>query len=161
MSIIEEIDERAQELRDTGAIVSIIDWDNATQESLERELDGFNLEYNVIPLLLRKFQYNKSDGLVMIGINWGELEGIEPIFHENEKKIREALHEFMQICNEIGKVKGPWGPLMYCMEDPNQPGAKLSKREGNTGKFTQDFIFVEPRATMERIMTFEKYIKTK
>lgn len=150
MSIIEEIDERAQELRDTGAIVSIIDWDNATQESLERELDGFNLEYNVIPLLLRKFQYNKSDGLVMIGINWGELEGIEPV-----------VHEFMQICNEIGKVKGPWGPLMYCMEDPNQPGAKLSKREGNTGKFTQDFIFVEPRATMERIMTFEKYIKTK
>ena len=150
MSIIEEIDERAQELRDTGAIVSLIDWDNATQESLERELDGFNLEYNVIPLLLRKFQYNKSDGLVMIGINWGELEGIEPV-----------VHEFMQICNEIGKVKGPWGPLMYCMEDPNQPGAKLSKREGNTGKFTQDFIFVEPRATMERIMTFEKYIKTK
>lgn len=150
MSIIEEIDERAQELRDTGAIVSLIDWDNATQESLERELDGFNLEYNVIPLLLRKFQYNKSDGLVMIGINWGELEGIEPV-----------VHEFMQICNEIVKVKGPWGPLMYCMEDPNQPGAKLSKREGNTGKFTQDFIFVEPRATMERIMTFEKYIKTK
>jgi hypothetical protein len=150
MSIIEEIDERAQELRDTGAIVSLIDWDNATQESLERELDGFNLEYNVIPLLLRKFQYNKGAGLVMIGINWGELEGIEPI-----------VHEFMQICNEIGKVKGPWGPLMYCMEDPNQPGAKLSKREGNTGKFTQDFVFVEPRATMERIMTFEKYIKTK
>ncbi len=150
MSIIEEIDERAQELRDTGAIVSLIDWDNATQESLERELEGFNLEYNVIPLLLRKFQYNKGDGLVMIGINWGELEGIEPI-----------VHEFMQICNEIGKVKGPWGPLMYCMEDPNQPGAKLSKREGNTGKFTQDFVFVEPRATMERIMTFEMYIKTK
>ena len=150
MSIIEEIDERAQELRDTGAIVSLIDWDNATQESLERELEGFNLEYNVIPLLLRKFQYNKGEGLVMIGINWGELEGIEPI-----------VHEFMQICNEIGKVKGPWGPLMYCMEDPNQPGAKLSKREGNTGKFTQDFVFVEPRATMERIMTFEKYIKTK
>jgi hypothetical protein len=150
MSIIEEIDERAQELRDTGAIVSLIDWDNATQESLERELDGFNLEYNVIPLLLRKFQYNKGAGLVMIGINWGELEGIEPI-----------VHEFMQICNEIGKVKGPWGPLMYCMEDPNQPGAKLSKREGNTGKFTQDFVFVEPRATMERIMTFEMYIKTK
>lgn len=49
---------------------------------------------------------------------------------------------------------------MYCMEDPNQPGAKLSKR-GNTGKFTQDFIFVEPRVTMERIMTFEKYIKMK
>ena len=92
----------------------------------------------------------------MIGINWGELEGIEPI-----------VHEFMQICNEIGKVKGPWGPLMYCMEDTNQPGAKLSKREGNTGKFTlqvqgeQDFVFVEPRATMERIMTFEKYIKMK
>jgi hypothetical protein len=150
MSIIEEIDERAQELRDTGAIVSLIDWDTATQESLERELDGFNLENNVIPFLLRKFQYNKGDGLVMIGINWGELEGIEPI-----------VHEFMQICNEIGKVKGPWGPLMYCMEDPNQPGAKLSKREGNTGKFTQDFVFVEPRATMERIMTFEKYIKTK
>ena len=150
MSIIEEIDERAQELRDTGAIVSLIDWDNATQESLERELDGFNLEYNVIPYLLRKFQYNKGDGLIMIGINWGELEGIEPI-----------VHEFMQICNEIGKVKGPWGPLMYCMEDPNQPGAKLSKREGNTGKFTQDFVFVEPRVTMERIMTFEKYIKTK
>jgi hypothetical protein len=150
MSIIEEIDERAQELRDTGAIVSLIDWDNATQESLERELEGFNLEYNVIPLLLRKFQYNKGDGLVMIGINWGELEGIEPV-----------VHEFMQICNEIGKVKGPWGPLMYCMEDPNQPGAKLSKREGNTGKFTQDFVFVEPRATMERIMTFEMYIKTK
>lgn len=150
MSIIEEIDERAQELRDTGAIVSLIDWDNATRESLERELDGFNLEYNVIPSLLRKFQYNKGDGLVMIGINWGELEGIEPV-----------VHEFMQICNEIGKVKGPWGPLMYCMEDPNQPGAKLSVREGNTGKFTQDFVFVEPRATMERIMTFEKYIKTK
>lgn len=150
MSIISEMDERAQELRDTGAIVSLIDWDNATQESLERELEGFNLEYNVIPLLLRKFQYNKGDGLVMIGINWGELEGIEPV-----------VHEFMQICNEIGKVKGPWGPLMYCMEDPNQPGAKLSKREGNTGKFTQDFVFVEPRATMERIMTFEMYIKTK
>ena len=150
MSIIKEIDERAQELRDTGAIVSLIDWDNATQESLERELDGFNLEYNVIPNLLRKFQYNKGDGLIMIGINWGELDGIEPI-----------VHEFMQICNEIGKVKGPWGPLMYCMEDPNQPGAKLSKREGNTGKFTQDFVFVEPRVTMERIMTFEKYIKTK
>jgi len=150
MSIIEEIDERAQELRDTGAIVSLIDWDNATRESLERELEGFNLEYNVIPSLLRKFQYNKGDGLVMIGINWGELEGIEPV-----------VHEFMQICNEIGKVKGPWGPLMYCMEDPNQPGAKLSKREGNTGKFTQDFVFVEPRATMERIMTFENYIKTK
>ena len=158
MSIIEEIDERAQELRDTGAIVSLIDWDTATQESLERELEGFNLEYNVIPFLLRKFQYNKGDGLIMIGINWGELEGIEPIFHENEKKIREALHEFMQICNEIGKVKGPWGPLMYCMEDP---GAKLSGREGNTGMFTQDFVFVEPRVTMERIMTFEKYIKTK
>lgn len=150
MSIIEEIDERAQELRDTGAIVSLIDWDNATRESLERELDGFNLEYNVIPNLLRKFQYNKGDGLIMIGINWGELEGIEPI-----------VHEFMQICNEIGKVKGPWGPLMYCMEDPNQPGAKLSKRECNTGKFTQDFVFVEPRVTMERIMTFEKYIRTK
>ena len=156
MSIIEEIDERAQELRDTGAIVSLIDWDTATQESLERELEGFNLEYNVIPFLLRKFQYNKGDGLIMIGINWGELEGIEPI-----------VHEFMQICNEIGKVKGPWGPLMYCMEDTNQPGAKLSKREGNTGKFTlqvqgeQDFVFVEPRATMERIMTFEKYIKMK
>ena len=150
MSIIEEIDERAQELRDTGAIVSLIDWDNATQESLERELDGFNLEYNVIPFLLRKFQYNKGAGLVMIGINWGELEGIEPI-----------VHEFMQICNEIGKVNEPWGPLMYCMEDPNQPGAKLSKREGITGKFTQDFVFVEPRVTMERIMTFEKYIKTK
>lgn len=150
MSIIKEIDERAQELRDTGAIVSLIDWDNATRESLERELDGFNLEYNVIPNLLRKFQYNKGDGLIMIGINWGELDGIEPI-----------VHEFMQICNEIGKVKGPWGPLMYCMEDPNQPGAKLSKREGNTGKFTQDFVFVEPRVTMERIMTFEKYIKTK
>jgi len=150
MSIIEEIDERAQELRDTGAIVSLIDWDNATRESLERELEGFNLEYNVIPSLLRKFQYNKGDGLVMIGINWGELEGIETV-----------VHEFMQICNEIGKVKGPWGPLMYCMEDPNQPGAKLSKREGNTGKFTQDFVFVEPRATMERIMTFENYIKTK
>lgn len=156
MSIIEEIDERAQELRDTGAIVSLIDWDTATRESLERELDGFNLEYNVIPFLLRKFQYNKGDGLIMIGINWGELEGIEPI-----------VHEFMQICNEIGKVKGPWGPLMYCMEDTNQPGAKLSKREGNTGKFTlqvqgeQDFVFVEPRATMERIMTFEKYIKMK
>lgn len=150
MSIIEEIDERAQELRDTGAIVSLIDWDNATRESLERELDGFNLEYNVIPNLLRKFQYNKGDGLIMIGINWGELEDIEPI-----------VHEFMQICNEIGRVKGPWGPLMYCMEDPNQPGAKLSKREGNTVKFTQDFVFVEPRVTMERIMTFEKYIKTK
>jgi hypothetical protein len=150
MSIIEEIDERAQELRDTGAIVSLIDWDNATRESLERELEGFNLEYNVIPSLLRKFQYNKGDGLVMIGINWGELEGIEPV-----------VHEFMQICNEIGKVKGPWGPLMYCMEDPNQPGAKLSKREGNTGKFTQDFVFVEPRVTMERIMTFEKYTKRK
>ena len=150
MSIIEEIDERAQELRDTGVIVSLIDCDNATRESLERELDGFNLEYNVIPFLLSKFQYNKGDGLVMIGINWGELEGIEPI-----------VHEFMQICNEIGKVKGPWGPLMYCMEDPNQPGAKLSVREGNTGKFTQDFVFVEPRVTMERIMTFEKYIKTK
>lgn len=150
MSIIEEIDERAQELRDIGAIVSLIDWDNATRESLERELDGFNLEYNVIPSLLRKFQYNKGDGLVMIGINWGEMEGIEPV-----------VHEFMQICNEIGKVKGPWGPLMYCMEDPNQPGAKLSKREGNTGKFTQDFVFVEPRVTMERIMTFEKYIKIK
>lgn len=150
MSIIEEIDERAQELRDTGAIVSLIDWDNATQESLERELEGFNLEYNVIPFLIRKFQYNKGAGLVMIGINWGELDGIEPI-----------VHEFMQICNEIGKVKGTWGPLMYCMEDPNQPGAKLSKREGNTGKFTQDFVFVEPRVTMERIMTFEKYIKTK
>ena len=150
MSIIEEIDERAQELRDTGAIVSLIDWDNATQESLERELEGFNLEYNVIPFLIRKFQYNKGAGLVMIGINWGELEGIEQI-----------VHEFMQICNEIGKVKGPWGPLMYCMEDPNQPGAKLSKREGNTGKFTQDFVFVEPRVTMERIMTFEKYIKMK
>ena len=150
MSIIEEIDERAQELRDTGAIVSLIDWDNATQESLERELEGFNLEYNVIPFLIRKFQYNKGAGLVMIGINWGELEGIEQI-----------VHEFMQICNEIGNVKGPWGPLMYCMEDPNQPGAKLSKREGNTGKFTQDFVFVEPRVTMERIMTFEKYIKMK
>ena len=60
MSIIEEIDERAQELRDTGAIVSLIDWDNATRESLERELEGFNLEHNVIPLLLRKFQYNKG-----------------------------------------------------------------------------------------------------
>jgi hypothetical protein len=150
MSIIEEIDERAQELRDTGAIVSLIDWDNATRESLERELEGFNLEYNVIPSLIRKFQYNKGDGLVMIGINWGELEGIEPV-----------VHEFMQICNEIGKVKGPWGPLMYCMEDPNQPGAKLSKRDGNTGKFTQDFVFVEPRATTERIMTFEKYTKRK
>jgi hypothetical protein len=150
MSIIEEIDERAQELRDTGAIVSLIDWDNATRESLERELEGFNLEHNVIPFLLRKFQYNKGEGLVMIGINWDELDGIEPI-----------VHEFMQICNEIGKVKGPWGPLMYCMEDPNQPGAKLSVREGNAGKFTQDFVFVEPRATMERIMTFEKYIKTK
>ena len=150
MSIIEEIDERAQELRDTGAIVSLIDWDNATRESLERELEGFNLEYNVIPSLLRKFQYNKGDGLVMIGINWGELEGIEPV-----------VHEFMTICNEIGKVKGPWGPLMYCMEDPTQPGAKLSNREGNGGKFTQDFVFVEPRATMERIMTFENYIKTK
>ena len=146
MSIIEEIDERAQELRDTGAIVSLIDWDNATQESLERELEGFNLEYNVIPLLLRKFQYNKGEGLVMIGINWGELEGIEPI-----------VHEFMQICNEIGKVKGPWGPLMYCMEDPNQPGAKLEIVQSGT----QDFVFVEPRVTMERIMTFEKYIKTK
>jgi hypothetical protein len=150
MSIIEEIDERAQELRDTGAIVSLIDWDTATRESLERELEGFNLEYNVIPSLLRKFQYNKGDGLVMIGINWGELEGIEPV-----------VHEFMTICNEIGKVKGPWGPLMYCMEDPTQPGAKLSNREGNGGKFTQDFVFVEPRATMERIMTFENYIKTK
>jgi hypothetical protein len=150
MSIIEEIDERAQELRDTGAIVSLIDWDTATRESLERELEGFNLEYNVIPSLLRKFQYNKGDGLVMIGINWGELEGIEPV-----------VHEFMHICNEIGKVKGPWGPLMYCMEDPTQPGAKLSNREGNGGKFTQDFVFVEPRATMERIMTFENYIKTK
>jgi hypothetical protein len=150
MSIIEEIDERAQELRDTGAIVSLIDWDNATRESLERELEGFNLEYNVIPSLIRKFQYNKGDGLVMIGINWGELEGIEPV-----------VHEFMTICNEIGKVKGPWGPLMYCMEDPNQPGAKLSKRDGNTGKFTQDFVFVEPRATMERIMTFKKYTKRK
>jgi hypothetical protein len=146
MSIIEEIDERAQELRDTGAIVSLIDWDNATQESLERELEGFNLEYNVIPFLLRKFQYNKGDGLVMVGINWGELEGIEPI-----------VHEFMQICNEIGKVKGPWGPLMYCMEDPNQPGAKLEIVQSGT----QDFVFVEPRVTMERIMTFEKYIKTK
>jgi hypothetical protein len=150
MSIIEEIDERAQELRDTGTIVSLIDWDNATRESLERELEGFNLEYNVITSLLRKFQYNKGDGLVMIGINWGELEGIEPV-----------VHEFMTICNEIGKVKGPWGPLMYCMEDPNQPGAKLSNREGNGGKFTQDFVFVEPRATMERIMTFEKYTKRK
>ena len=60
MSIIEEIDERAQELRDTGAIVSLIDWDTATRESLERELDGFKLEYNVIPSLLRKFQYNKG-----------------------------------------------------------------------------------------------------
>jgi hypothetical protein len=39
MSIIEEIDERAQELRDTGTIVSLIDWDNATGESLERELE--------------------------------------------------------------------------------------------------------------------------
>ena len=146
MSIIKEIDERAQELRDTGAIVSLIDWDNATQESLERELEGFNLEYNVIPFLLRKFQYNKGDGLVMVGINWGELEGIEPI-----------VHEFMQICNEIGKVKGPWGPLMYCMEDPNQPGAKLEIVQSGT----QDFVFVEPRVTMERIMTFEKYIKTK
>jgi hypothetical protein len=150
MSIIEEIDERAQELRDTGAIVSLIDWDNATRESLERELEGFNLEYNVIPSLLRKFQYNKGDGLVMIGINWGELEGIEPV-----------VHEFMQICNEIGKVKGPWGPLMYCMEDPNQPGAKLSNREGNGGKFTQDFVFITTRPTMERLMTFENYIKTK
>jgi hypothetical protein len=150
MSIIEEIDERAQELRDTGTIVSLIDWDNATGESLERELEGFNLEYNVIPSLLRKFQYNKGDGLVMIGINWGELEGIEPV-----------VHEFMQICNEIGKVKGPWGPLMYCMEDPTQPGAKLSNREGNGGKFTQDFVFIATRPTMERLMTFEKYIKTK
>jgi hypothetical protein len=144
MSIIEEIDERAQELRDTGAIVSLIDWDNATQESLERELEGFNLEYNVIPFLLRKFQYNKGDGLVMVGINWGELEGIEPI-----------VHEFMQICNEIGKVKGPWGPLMYCMEDPNQPGAKLEIVQSGT----QDFVFVEPRVTMERIMTFESISK--
>jgi hypothetical protein len=86
----------------------------------------------------------------MIGINWGELEGIEPV-----------VHEFMQICNEIGKVKGPWGPLMYCMEDPTQPGAKLSNREGNGGKFTQDFVFIATRPTMERLMTFEKYIKTK
>ncbi len=147
---IREIKERSLELSDLGVNVAVIDWDTATRESLERELEGFNLEYNVIPSLIRKFQYNKGDGLVMIGINWGELEGIEPV-----------VHEFMTICNKIGKVKGPWGPLMYCMEDPNQPGAKLSKREGNGGKFTQDFVFVEPRATMERIMTFENYIKTK
>ena len=132
--LINHIRERQLELTDTGALVAVIDWDSATQESLQSDLAGFNLEHNIIPTMLRKYSINKGDGLAMVGVHWGELEGIEP-----------TVHEFMRICNEIGKVKGPWGPLMYCMEDPNQPGAKLSGREGSTGKYTQDFVFVAPR----------------
>ena len=132
--LINDIRERQLELTDTGALVAVIDWDSATQESLQMDLAGFNLEHNIIPTMLRKYSINKGDGLVMVCVHWGELEGIEP-----------TVHEFMRICNEIGKVKGPWGPLMYCMEDPNQPAAKLSGREGNTGKYTQDFVFVAPR----------------
>lgn len=131
--LINDIRERQLELTDTGALVAVIDWESATQESLQRDLAGFNLKYNVIPNMLRRYSINKR-GLVMVGVNWGELEGIE-----------QNVHDFMRICNEFGEVKGPWGPLMYCMEDPNQDAAKLSGREGSTGKYEQDFVFVAPR----------------
>lgn len=143
--LINDIRERRLELTDTGALVAVIDWDNATPESLERDLEGFNLEHNKIPGTIRKYSINKGEGLVMVGVHWGDLEGIEP-----------TVHEFMQICNELGKVKGPWGPLMYCMEDPNQPGAKLSGREGSTGKYTQDFVFVAPRDVVNEVLSFGK-----
>lgn len=147
---INEIKERSLELSDLGAVVAVVDWDAATEESLEQELEGFNLSHNLIRTMLRKYSINKGDGYILLGLNWGELEGIE-----------QQVHEFMQICNRIGKVKGPWGPLMYCMEDPEQPGTKLSGREGSQGKFTQDFVFIATRPTTERIMTFEKYTNRK
>jgi hypothetical protein len=147
---IREIKERSLELSDLGVNVAVIDWDMATEESLEQKLEGFNLSHNLIRTMIRKYSINKGDGYILLGLNWGELEGIE-----------QQVHEFMTMCNEIGKVKGPWGPLMYCMEDPTQPGAKLSKREGNSGKFTQDFVFIATRPTMERLMTFEKYTNRK
>lgn len=143
--LINDIRERRLELTDTGTLVAVIDWDNATQESLQRDLAGFNLHHNVIPSMLRKYSINKGEGMAMVGVHWGDLEGIEPI-----------VHEFMQICNELGKVKGPWGPLMYCMEEPENPAAKLSGREGNTGKYTQDFVFVAPRGGVNEGLSFGK-----
>lgn len=132
---IDEIRERSVEVTDTGALVAVIDWDNATHDSLERDLKGFNLELNQVNSMIRRYSINKGEGLIMLGINWGEIEGLE-----------QTVHDFMVTCGQIGKVKGPWGPLMYCMEDPNQEGARLSNREGTTGKYTQDFVFIDPNA---------------